>query len=81
MTSLIFRRRDKGMMLPRGYGIAWVNWEVDEDVCLPVGLNVIAALMRALYFSIRFPKMIAMSAPDAYAQGLRKCQKDKKSCA
>ena len=61
-----------GEIIPRFYGVAWSRWQTGEAVCLPLGLNVLAALMRAAYYSIKLAGRVVQACPrDAYAQGLR----------
>jgi hypothetical protein len=68
----IVKKVRQGEMLPAWYGCAWREWEMDRMVCLPIGLNVLCALMRRIYHLV---KMGGISVPvdprDAYAQGLR----------
>lgn len=60
-----------GELIPRFYGVAWFDWYRSQAVCLPLGLNVLAALGRSLYYSIKHAGRIVMANPrDAYAQGL-----------
>jgi len=61
-----------GDIIPRFYGVAWTRWQTGDAVCLPLGLNVLAALLRAAYFSIKHAHRIVQACPrDAYEQGLR----------
>jgi hypothetical protein len=43
----------EGEMLPRGYGVAWRRWDRHAAVCLPVGVNIIAGWLRAIYQRVR----------------------------
>jgi hypothetical protein len=43
----------EGEMLPRGYGLAWRRWDRHATVCLPLGLNIIAGVLRAIYQRIQ----------------------------
>ena len=68
----MLKKITNGEIIPRFYGVAWSRWQTGEAVCLPLGLNVLAALTRTLYFSIKHAGRIVRSNPrDAYEQGLR----------
>ena len=68
----MLKKITNGEIIPRYYGVAWSRWQTGEAVCLPLGLNVLAALLRAAYFSIKHADRIVQACPrDAYAQGLR----------
>lgn len=65
------RIRD-GQVIPKWYGLAWVEWESNEAVCMPLGLNLLAALTRSALATIRHAGTAVRRNPrDAYAQGLR----------
>lgn len=67
----IIKTVPNGYLLPRFYGVAGFDWSRDYAVCLPLGLNVLAALGRSAYFSVKHAGRIVMQNPrDAYAQGL-----------
>lgn len=69
---MLMKHVSNGELLPRFYGVAWFDWRGDHAVCLPLGLNVLAALGRTVYFSIKHAGKTVMANPrDAYAQGLR----------
>lgn len=68
----MIKKITNGTLIPRFYGVAWFRWQTSEAVCLPLGLNVLAALLRVLYFSVKHAGRIVQASPrDAYAQGLR----------
>jgi hypothetical protein len=46
----------EGGLIPRGYGVAWCLVDRQMVLCLPLGLNVVASWLRALYRWVRFPK-------------------------
>jgi hypothetical protein len=48
-----FRYATQGEMLPRGYGIAWVEFHADRAVCLPVPLHIIASVVRTAWQKVR----------------------------
>lgn len=61
-----------GTMIPAWYGVAWKEWYSNEAVCFPLGLNLIAAAVRSLYYTIKLAgRMVSENPRDAYAQGLR----------
>ncbi|WP_306393377.1 hypothetical protein [Telluria beijingensis] len=68
----MLKKITNGDLIPRYYGIAWFSWQTGGAVCLPLGLNVLAALTRAAYFSVKHAGRIVKACPrDAYAQGVR----------
>lgn len=56
----------QGERIPRGYGVAWVDFERNVLIALPIPLNVVARAVRWVYFE-------AMRAgyPSAYDRRLR----------
>lgn len=59
-------------MIPAWYGVAWMQWDVDVAVCLPIPLNLLAAAVRALAIWLRHGyRVVPLNAREAYAQGLR----------
>lgn len=59
-------------IIPRFYGVAWIDYYRDQAVCLPLGVNLLAALVRILYFNIRHPRLLVTTDPRAaYQQGFR----------
>lgn len=68
----IIKKIRPGEMLPAWYGIAWREWDQDMTVCLPLGLNLICALARNLYYMVKLGGLpVPINPRDAYAQGLR----------
>ena len=68
----MIKKITNGEIIPRFYGVAWFRWQTGEAVCPPLGLNVLCALTRTVYFSIKHAGCIVRSNPrDAYAQGVR----------
>lgn len=66
----IVKRINKGEMLPPFYGVAWQDWYGDVAVCLPVPLNLIAAIGRSIWIFMRHGhRHVPMSPRDAYYQG------------
>ncbi len=69
---MLIKYENNGEMLPRFYGAAWFDWLRNRAVCLPLGLNVLVAVARSVYFSVKHAGRIVMANPrDAYAQGVR----------
>lgn len=44
----ITREVRQGEIIPAWYGVAWVRFDRDVTVCLPMPLNLIAAAARAI---------------------------------
>lgn len=70
-------RIGEGEMYPRGYGVAWREWECNRTACMPVPLNIVCGLARRLYFWSRRcvaaptarDKMLIMAHLDGYSKG------------
>lgn len=59
-----------GELLPPWYGVAWRRFDVDTATCLPVPINLIAAIVRSCYYFIKHGHMAVSCNPrDAYEQG------------
>lgn len=68
---MLIKKVSSGYLLPRFYGVAWYEWQSGQAVCLPIGVNVLAAFARNLYFTAKHAGRIVMQNPrDAYGQGL-----------
>lgn len=39
----------EGGVIPFGYGVAWRDWRTDNWLCLPLGINLVAAWVRRAY--------------------------------
>ena len=66
------KRIGQGTIIPAWYGVAWKEWQSNQAVCFPLGLNLIAAAVRNLYYTVKFAgRMVPENPRDAYAQGLR----------
>jgi len=52
---MIVKYQKPGEMLPRGYGVAYRRFDVDDRVCYPIPLNVVVFLAREVYFIVAFP--------------------------
>jgi hypothetical protein len=53
-TWLLGRQTDQSMMIPDGYGVAWRNYQTGYIVVAPLILNTFIAVMRRLYFWIKY---------------------------
>jgi len=42
-----------GEMIPKGYGVAWVDYVCDRAVYYPIGLNMVISFSRDVYFWIK----------------------------
>jgi hypothetical protein len=68
----ILKTINQGEMLPRFYGLAWVEWHRDGAVCAPVPLNWVIAVARAIWvFATQGTRAISWNPRDAYRQGIR----------
>lgn len=59
-----------GEIIPRGYGIAWVRWNVDCAVCMPIPLNIICGAVRSAWWWMKAPRFAIQNARDEYRQGI-----------
>lgn len=58
------------------YGVAWVDWLSRDTVCMPVPLNLIAALARGAWIYLRHGyRSVPVSPRDAYHQGRKDAKK------
>lgn len=39
----------QGQLIPRGYGLAWLQWDCDAAIFLPIPINVVARLGRTVW--------------------------------
>ncbi len=69
----ILKTIQSGDVIPRGYGVAWIDAYTPRAHCLPVPLNLIVRAARAAWLRAKFPMSGAASIRDAYAQGWRDC--------
>lgn len=68
----IVRVVHQGEVLPKYYGIAWTDWRSRDAYCLPVGLNLIAAMLRGGYLWLRTaPYEVPLDPRAAFEAGLR----------
>jgi hypothetical protein len=62
----------RGMCIPAWYGVAWVIYEADITICMPIPLNLIAAFMRAFWLWMRWGyRSVPVDPRDAYRQGFK----------
>lgn len=60
----------EGELIPAWYGLAWRKWQTNSTVCLPVPLNIVAALVRAIWIWAKHgARAVPINPRDAYAQG------------
>ncbi|HEX8885956.1 MAG TPA: hypothetical protein VF797_15820 [Noviherbaspirillum sp.] len=68
----ILKRIGQGEMLPPFYGVAWVDFMSRMTICLPVPLNVIAALLRTLWLFLKHGwRAIPVDPRAAYDAGMK----------
>lgn len=70
LYELLFRRVQGGYIIPRGYGIAWVNFVRDEAIAMPIPLNFICGAVRWAWYWLKAPRFATRNARDAYRQGV-----------
>lgn len=60
-----------GEMIPPWYGVAYVRYELNAAVCLPIPLNVIVAVSRSVYAWLRYGhRSVLLVEREAYWQGV-----------
>jgi hypothetical protein len=42
-------RLAEGSRIPKGYGMAWMEPDIEQYVCLPVPVNILAAVARRVW--------------------------------
>lgn len=66
------------MMIPPWYGKSWYRAYSHEIVCLPIPLNILAAMARSLFIFFKCGHKSVCSNPrDAYWQGVNDGRKQK----
>ena len=60
-----------GQELPRGYGVAWVNWSTPTAVAMPIPINLIAGALYRLRNWMKVPHGLVDSPTEAYRHGYR----------
>lgn len=72
MKFSISKRVNEGYLIPAWYGVAWKEWQSNQAICYPIGLNCLVAVLRAFYYTVKFAgHSMPMNPRDAYAQGRR----------
>jgi hypothetical protein len=62
----------QGGLLPKYYGVAWADWRSRDAYCLPIGLNLIGAMVRAAYLWLRTAVYeVPLDPRAAFEAGLR----------
>lgn len=46
----LFHRVREGEIIPSGFGVAWYEWRSATALCLPLGINVLASVLRTAYY-------------------------------
>ena len=66
------KRLAEGYRIPRGWGVSYLNWDLDFTVIHPIPLNYIVAATRWLTWKIRIPyfeKKIQRQFLESYNRG------------
>lgn len=77
MPKLLLEWPDQkqGEMIPKGYGVAWRNYEVATTILIPIPLNFLLAWIREGYFRLiagprdRLEQQIIASLSEDEARG------------
>lgn len=59
----------EGEKYPRGYGLAYIRYWLDEAVCYPIPLNVLVALLYRLKWWLKSPGIKLYELGQARAKG------------
>lgn len=59
----------EGELLPRGYGVAWREYDRDCSVVMPIPLNLIAGSLRRLWHWLRWGWVKNSRIDEAYLRG------------
>ena len=68
-AGALVRIIDEGFIVPRAFGVAWIRWQTDEAVCMPIPLNIAAAGARRTWFWCRHPVMLVKDPRQTFLQG------------
>ncbi len=52
----ISKQKLEGERPPKGYGVAWIDFDCATWTCYPIPFNWLARAVREAYFRIRFPR-------------------------
>lgn len=78
----IIERVPENCVIPKWYGVAWYEWAGRHWVCLPIPLNMAAALLRSAYVFFRGGfRAMPIDPRDAYLQGVRDGEKKGRACS
>ena len=73
----LFKTVPHDQHLPRGYGVAWLDYYSGHYTCMPVPLNVITRLCRLAWIQIKYAGCtIPRTTREAYHAGYRQAVKD-----
>lgn len=68
----IIKRVSEGEILPPFYGVAWVDWLSNSAMCMPVPLNLVAQVLREVWFACKGGwQEVPRNPRAAYAQGFK----------
>jgi hypothetical protein len=68
-AGMLVRVVAQGHVTPRGFGVAWIDWQTDNAVCMPMPLNVLAAAGRRAWTWVKFPHCLFTDPRQAFLQG------------
>jgi hypothetical protein len=68
--GVLMREVGHGLVLPRGYGIAWLHYIRDSGVAMPIPLNVVAGALRRAWCWLKVPRLLVRDPYAAYREGL-----------
>lgn len=73
----LFKTTNHGEMIPRGYGVAWMDYGSGRLTCMPVPLHLIVRWCRIGWLWIKYAGMTVPATPrEAYHAGYRQAVKD-----
>ena len=50
ISDFLLCKVGEGELIPKGYGLAWREFDKAESIFLPIPINIIASFMRTLYW-------------------------------
>ena len=68
-AGILVRVVAQGYLMPRGFGVAWIDWKTGNAVCMPVPLNIAAAVGRRAWAWVKFPRCVFHDPRQAFLQG------------
>lgn len=76
----LIKHINHGEMLPRGYGVAWMDYGSGRLTCMPVPINVVVRWCRVAWVWLKYAGMTLPATPsEAYDAGYRKAIEDSQS--